>query len=521
MAAERRILSPNVEMQRSVGIEGVSDRSTAESTVAFLSLLILSVLIWGWRHRSGSVDMALHYALVDFVAEHWRWPTVAVPYMGEMNQYPPVSHTVAAIVGSLCGSLMLGLHLVSTACALIVLAILFTLLRFRTARATFAATAAVTAILAGFEFTHAFLSREIVENFFYPQVFGEACVFAIVWLRSLVRLQLAAEIVVAIAATFILGWVYPIAAVQLGCIALIWRALQMFSTWHRSRQLSVRDVIAFAALAIGTVAAIVLHPRFSVVLGLAANDGWIAIRIPGVLVVPAAVLLLLLAIALGFAYARRSLGLLAGDAFIALCGGIAVASLAQSIAFYAFGIGVPYAVYKHMFAVLTLMICAAVVYFIHITRSGGSASPDAKDARLAHLVFAPATLITMLANDVPWHGEWLRPMMRAEAFYRTTLALRPDVVGHAVVLAGSKIEQFGYSMGVFHLSKESTLALIYVGRTTAEQRHAIVTDTPVTYALVRTDEVRDPACVIASDATATLAMIRFGCQIPGAGDSPK
>jgi hypothetical protein len=496
-------------------------RSTADVVVAVLVLLISVVVIWGWRHRSGSVDMALHYALADYIADHWRWPTTAVTYMGEMNQYPPLSHTVAAVVGWLCGSLMLGLHLVSTASAIIVLAVLFMLLRFRAPQTTLVATGAVTVILAGFEFTHTFLSREIVENFFFPQLFGEMCVFVLVWLRSRISLGLVAEIIAALAATFLLGWVYPIAAVQLGGIAVIWRGLITLSNWYQTGRLSVRDIVVFAVLMIGIIAAIVLHPRFIVVLGLASNDGWVAIRIPGVLVVPAALLLGLLTAVLSLAWARRKLPLQVGDAFIALCGGIAAASLAQSAAFYLLGIGVPYGVYKHIFAVSTLMVCAAVVCAIHFTGYGAAAASDARKQRLARLAFAPAALIVLLANDVPWHGEWMRPMMRAEAFYWSAVAAHPDGVGHAVVMAGSKIEEFGYSMGIAHLSKEHSRALIYGDQSTAEQRRAIVAETPVTYAFVRSDEVKDPSCVIASDPTKTLAMIKFGCQLAGAGNTPK
>src|SRR3974390_65659 len=94
-------------------------RPSIDSALGMAALIVLSVLVWGWTHRTGSVDFALHYALVEYIADHWRWPSPEMPYLAAMNQYPPVSHTVAAFVGVLCGSPMLGLHLVSTVSAFI------------------------------------------------------------------------------------------------------------------------------------------------------------------------------------------------------------------------------------------------------------------------------------------------------------------------------------------------------------------------------------------------------------------
>jgi len=477
--------------------------------------------VWGWRHRAGSVDMALHYALIEFIAQHWSWPTLDVIDMGEMNQYPPVSHTVAAVVGRLFGSSILGLHLVSTISAFATYAMLFVLLRFRNPRATLAASAALTAIVAGFESTHAFLGREIVNNFFYPQLFGEMCVFALVLLRSRFALGVASEIAAAVGATFLLGWVYPIAAVQLAGIAVVWRALPMAADWYAHRRLAGRDAISFAVLLVGVAIAIVAHPRFAVVATLASNEGWVIVRVPSALVIPATLLLAALTVALGVLFAQRKLALCAPDAFVALCGGLAGASLAQEAAFYLLGIGSAYGVYKHLFAVSTLLVAAGVVCVVQFTRLGASTAADRRSTLLARLAFAPATLIVLLANDVPWQGEWLPPMVRTEALVRSMMTKHRDAQGHAIVLAGSRIEQFAFSMGIVRLPKDSTHALIYENLSTPEQRQAIVAQTPVTYAFVRPDQVRAPACAVEIDQTAHLAMVTYACQAQGARDASK
>ena len=482
--------------------------------LALTALIVFGCLVWGWKHRGGSVDMALHYALVEFIREHWVWPTLRDTHMGEMNQYPPVSHTIAAIVGLLTGSSFLGLHLVSTASAIVVLAILFVLLRFRSAGATLSATTALAIILLVFQYSHVFLGREITGNFFYPQLFGEMCVFSLVLLRSRLSLGVAAEIGSAIGATFLLGWVYPIAAVQLAGIAIVWRALLLSKAWYESRRLGGGELLSFAILFIGLLAAILFHPLFPVVTNLAINEGDVGVRVPRALVIPATFLLCALTVVLGFEFARRRLTLRAPDAFVALCGGVACASLAQEAAFYLLGIGSRYGVYKHIFPVSTLLVAALIVCFIHFRRLDAIAKTGHRKAQLARFAFVPATLIALAAGNVPWRGERLAPILRAEAYLRSTMMARTDPVieAHAVLLGGGYIERFGFSMGILHLPKEIALALIYENRSTPEEREAIVARTPITYAFVSSSAVRDPACAVGADEAARLTMVLYACH---------
>jgi Family of unknown function (DUF6541) len=483
------------------------------SVVALLALIVLVGLIWGWTHRSGSVDMALHYALVEFIRTHGHWPTPSVGYIGEMNQYPPGAHTVAAIVALLTGSSFLALHLVSTVSAAVTLVALFVLIRFRSSQATLAATALLATALALLEHGHNFLGREITGNFFYPQMFGEMCVFTLVVLRSRLSLGLWAEIAAAVGATLLLGWVYPIAAVQMAGIAVAWRMLSMSRHWHSSGRVDARQALTLAVLMVGVVAAIVLHPRFPVVVNLATNNGYVDVRISRGLVVPATFLLCAAVVVLGVEFARQRLMLRAPDAFIALCAGVAAASLAQEAAYYLLGIGSPYGVYKHIFAVSTLLVAAATVCLVHFWHVGEAASGAGDGMRqLARLAFVPAALTALAANNVPWRGEPLSSAMATEAFLRSSISRRVGVEGHAVLLAGSRIGQFGFSMGILHLAKNRSLALIYEGFATPARRQAVIATTPVKYAFVSSDAVRDAACAISTDPGARLTLVDYACQ---------
>lgn len=67
----------------------------------------------------GSPDLAHHYALVARIAEHWILPATFDQTLGEMNFYPRYSHIAPALAGSLFGSPLIGLKLVSLIAVLI------------------------------------------------------------------------------------------------------------------------------------------------------------------------------------------------------------------------------------------------------------------------------------------------------------------------------------------------------------------------------------------------------------------
>ncbi len=482
--------------------------------VAALAVLLASGLaIWGWKHRSGSVDMALHYALIEYIRDHWAWPTLAVQHMGEMNQYPPVSHTVAAVVGMLLGSSFLGLHMVGMTAVIVAYAALFVLMRFTAARATLIAAAALPAILLVLEYSHAFIGRELVENYFYPQLSGTSCAFALVALRARLRLGIAGEIAAALAATFLMGWLYPIGAVQLAGTAVAWRALLVARQWHETRRVDIASLASVPLLAFGLIAAVLLNPRFFIIAGFAVNEGWVSLRIPGLLVIPATLLLGATSGLLALACVRGRLGLARPEAFVALCAGVAAASLAQEAAYYGLGSGSQYGVIKHIFPVSTLLAAAAVVGAIHLLRrpGAGSAQAEARLGTLARLAFVPATLIAVLASNVPWRGESLAAAVRTEAFLRA-VAREPGVAGHAVLLAGTATDRFTFSMGVLRLPKELSVDLVYRFQSTADRRRAIIERTPVSYAFVRDGAASEAPCRVRTDEAVRLTMIRVACD---------
>jgi hypothetical protein len=128
------------------------------------------------------------------------------------------------------------------------------------------------------------------------------------------------------------------------------------------------------------------------------------------------------------------------------------------------------------------------------------------------LSFVPATLIALLACNVPWRGERLPSILRNESFLKSAVTQNSDIKSHAVLLGGGYIERFGFSMGNLGLSKERAMVLIYESAGTPQERQAVVDNTPIKYAFVASNSVRDLACAILADEASQLSLVSYPCQ---------
>lgn len=122
-----------------------------------------------------SIDLAHHYALVARLSEHWNLPTSDDPSLEEMNVYPRYAHRLAAIVGTLVGSPLLGMQFVALASLAAVWSGLgFVLLSLpRRARWLLLGILSVVLLLNRL-FVHLELfGNEIVANYFFPQLVSQ------------------------------------------------------------------------------------------------------------------------------------------------------------------------------------------------------------------------------------------------------------------------------------------------------------------------------------------------------------
>jgi hypothetical protein len=345
-------------------------------------------------------------------------------------------------------------------------------------------------------------------------------VFGLALVRSRVGLNTAAETFAAIAVTFLLGWVYTISAVQFAAFALVWRLLTLTKSWSVARRIRVPDVLWFVVLLCGVTAAIALHPRLGPATLLGSGEGYVDVRIPRASVYAATILLLVATVWLGAMWLRGRLRLRSGDAFIALCGGIAGASFAQIAAFSVLGLGSHYIVYKHIFSVCTLLLAALIVAAVHSFGRSELLTAYVQSSSLARYVFVPATLLAFVAANAPWQGAGMAPIVRSEAFARTAMQEQPNLARRTLFAADSKIVQMAFTSGLLHVPFHDAVALVYPQSSTPQQRADLIVRTPIDYAVVAGGDVRDPQCVMGSNASPALAIVRYPCQFGPAENVP-
>jgi hypothetical protein len=268
-------------------------------------------------------------------------------------------------------------------------------------------------------------------------------------------------------------------------------------------------------LATGAAAAFLLHPGFSSAVHLGTNEGSIYINLPRMLIVPLSVALLLLAAVVAIAVARDRLRLPQGQAFAALCGAVALASLAQQAAYFIAGSGSRYLVQKHFFPVSTLLLAAIVVLAVQWSSSGFTNPRAVWLPTLARFAWWPAALIAFIASNVPWRGVLIAPLLRTESFISAAARERPELIGHTVMSTSDKITQMTFSFGVLRLPAEAAGAFT-LETPSEERRSRFVREIPITHAVVATSQVRSDACVIVQDDATALAIVDYSCQTSGA-----
>src|SRR4051812_27855409 len=149
-------------------------RKLTLGVLAFASV-VLFVKILGHGY-SASVDVAHHYALVNWLAQHWSVARDSTSILGEMTVYPRYSHALAAILSRLVGSPFLAMQIVASAAVVVTWAALALSSRLMARGASWFFTAALVVLLA---LNRRFLGlevfgHEILGNFFFSQLAAQA-----------------------------------------------------------------------------------------------------------------------------------------------------------------------------------------------------------------------------------------------------------------------------------------------------------------------------------------------------------
>jgi hypothetical protein len=351
-----------------------NSRRSAELIVALLcvalALIAIGLRIFG-TFTGGGADMAHHYALVDWFSHHWALPNAQNSYLSAMREYPPVAHILAALTGRAIDSPFRGMQLVANVAVVSIWAAVAAILAMLPGRRRWTALGGLAVLLllnssAGplHLQPHGF---EVVLNFFFAQVVGQALVWWLVWF--VVRRQLAGRsaistalptAVIAVLATSL----HVVPAVELlvlvGCLC----AAELINRW-RNGQRTLRSAWAPIALPVTAAVTVVLTPGFRAMRKLSENDG--ALDVPylaglaGYVAVAVGVIVISLA-ALRVTAMRReeppTAAVLQGLAFAGLA--FAVPCILQAL-LLAGDEGSPYAVKKYIFGLVTVLIVDACV----------------------------------------------------------------------------------------------------------------------------------------------------------------
>lgn len=322
-------------------------RPRAISTIGFGA----AMLACSTRYHNISFDMGQHYALISYIEEHFALPTCGSDsdlYLDIMCGYPPVAHIIAAIFGYFARSPFFGMILVSAAGVFTIYAAILSMLRFEKDMASL--YAAIALVSACFLMHASMLGAEVNRNYFFSQLVGTA------FFLGFVTTERSLRPFPTLIAIFLLGWVYPITAVQLGCTAII------------SMLISRQTIISILPFVISAAGAVYFHPLFHSSAALANNNGVIGSgHIPAEWTIFVVIALAISSALLFWSYRRGVLPLLRPIPFISISAGIAGAGVVQYAALRLLSQGSDYIVYKHLFGAFTMLVANIIVWIIVVS----------------------------------------------------------------------------------------------------------------------------------------------------------
>lgn len=376
--------------------------------IAFAAATLAVVFLFLDTMWASSVDLAHHYGLVYWLTEHFAMPTAIEPTLREMSTYPPISHGIAAVLGVVLHSPMLGLHIASLlALALLWLAVLAMLLAFRDGRAV-----AAIAILAGLVLLNRLTlgvdlhGREIVGNYFYAQFVAQAFLFLVLFAAMRVerRAGVVAAILVMALGILLTSSTHLLAAVELLAVTLGIIVIAVAEALLRDRTRRGRTIVLGIIACVAVIGITLSHPSFAVMAAISANDGGLEIAgvsYPvGIFVLCLLVLAASLLLFAGWARAPDRVAVLPAK-YLAVYGGAVAALCLLQFVLHLAGYGSNYAVKKYGFALTTILFIEVAVLL-----GGLLARPGWATAR--HGMTTAAAILALLAvvvGIVPRQGK--------------------------------------------------------------------------------------------------------------------
>lgn len=337
-------------MQRST--VGKAITMIAPAVAAVIYVCALSVLALHDKLLSNSVDLAHHLQLVEALKAGGALPASSAAYLNEMYVYPNLAHRLAALWVGLGSNSLNALGMTAYAAGGFIWLCLIEITRRISLKAMLASLALTLLLI---QRGQMLLGQEVVGNFFYAQLVAEAFFVGscIVGVKLVTRAPVAFAMF-APAAVFISGEVHQLGALKLALALALLATAYAWRAWRETRQIATACLITMVSAPLMLVA----NPHFLAMAKIAGNNGSVefGVSIPPALMGTAAALLLALSLSLLMSDWRKPSRLAGPAGLLAMIGAAtAIAALLQSLA-WSFGAGSEYAVLKHAFGVITLLV---------------------------------------------------------------------------------------------------------------------------------------------------------------------
>ena len=467
---------------------------------------VIVVYVLGSRDFGFGVDAGLHYAFAEQLIRGYRWPiSDQMSFLAGMTDYPPAGHLLAIGIGTLVGSTLQGMFIVTGLTFATIYLALAEIIKRKDALSSIAALTIFFVIAVLTRKYAAYFGNEVIGHFFFAQFVGTGALLIAFLIVARLSGGLLVWLMSSAAAAHVVAWFYPLSAIQFAFAATALQALKVFDRPEQWRPILVKTLSTVGVLGI----VVGLHPVFFGMIKNALHDGAIVFSINSIFVMLICVLIGIFLLM----WLRRSSGFLQTDALMALTTGICAVALAQAVAYYALGLGSPYAIKKHGFALGTVgaLVVATLIVELPTIRA---ALERRKIQRLAGLrEFAPPLfpLLVLAAIFAGRRNMPIAPMVDFDRELRTFMH-SPDAASliGATLLANAALPA---------VQQNFTVALARVHPAPAvfnEQYQQLIRadEAPkaAAFILVAPDTISESGCLVAK--ARTFKVIHVRCFTP-------
>lgn len=394
-------------------------------------LLVLVVL--GLNDFSGGTDAGIHYAFGEELLRTRQWPLPPSSSMAGIAHYPPASHVASALIGSIAGSTLYGLYVITAVSFAAIYLVLGELLRFKDAQKTFSACCIFLALSAISRSGRFVEGNEVITNFFFAHFVGTAALLCGFLFLHRLRFSFAWRLFTAMILTHLIGWVYTISAIEfsLACVALEFLTVLRAPSWRTVTKLAVSaTLLGLAALA---------HPAIIGAISIAGNDGGISVSLL-TLIASASTLFI------GITVLERihRFALVNHDTLVALSLAVLAACALQSLALGVLNLGSLYAIKKYGFLLGTMAI---VVWSAIIAQM----LPEAGSRRLALATWPMLGLFGIASLVILTIGRSRSPVADLIAYdrqVRELVAIHPELLRQSVSWNSEQSAHANYVVGI-------------------------------------------------------------------------